>query len=97
MHNPTTKFLVTLPKAVADKYEIQAGDEVEGVDAGDEIRVVPPKTLPRMLSTQERLRLFDDGTSRQRAREADAHMNAVVDAAERGWTREEIYDRDCAR
>ncbi len=97
MRNPTTRFLVTLPQSVAEKYQIQSGDELEGLDGGSDIRIIPPKTLPLMLSTQDRLRLLDEATSRQRARETQTPEGTIVDRAERGWTREEVYDRGCAR
>ncbi|MBK9260523.1 MAG: AbrB/MazE/SpoVT family DNA-binding domain-containing protein [Polyangiaceae bacterium] len=93
----TPKLQVTLPKELADKYEILPGDEVEWAEADGGIRVIPAKTLPRMLSTQERLKLFDEATSRQRAREAEASQTAGGGTADRGWTREEIYDRGLAR
>jgi AbrB family looped-hinge helix DNA binding protein len=94
----TTKLQVTLPKAIADKYQIRPGDEIEWIEAGDGIRVVPAKTLPPRLGTRERLRLFDEATSRQREREAAAEApRAAAPGADRGWTREEIYDRGRAR
>lgn len=93
----TTKLQVTLPKAIAEKYQIRPGDEIEWIEAGDGIRVVPAKTLPPRLPVAERLRLFDEATQRQREREASAPQNAALPEQGRGWTREEVYDRGRAR
>lgn len=93
----TTKLQVTVPKAIADKYQIRPGDEIEWIEAGDGIRVVPAKAVPPPVDTQERLRLFDESVARQREREAEAARGPSPDTADRGWTREEIYDRDRAR
>jgi bifunctional DNA-binding transcriptional regulator/antitoxin component of YhaV-PrlF toxin-antitoxin module len=96
MSRVTPELQVTLPEAIADKYQIRPGDEVEWIEAGQEIRIAPAKALPRMLSTSERLRIFDDATSRQRTRETEAPLETRA-FTNRGWTREEIYDRHCAR
>jgi AbrB family looped-hinge helix DNA binding protein len=95
----TSKLQVTLPKAIADKYQIRPGDEIEWVEAGDRLHVVPAKTLPARLTTPERLRLFDEATERQRQREALAPSGAAASRAsvERGWKREELYGRGRAR
>jgi hypothetical protein len=43
------------------------------------------------LSVEERLELFDQATQRQREREARRLPEPAVE--DRGWTREELYDR----
>ena len=69
MGKVTSKLQVTVPKALADRYGIEPGDEIEWEAAGDVIRVVPsPRAGVRDLSA--RRRLFDKATERQRAREA---------------------------
>ncbi len=93
----TSKLQVTLPKAIADKYQIRPGDEIEWLEAGDGIRVVPAKALPLKLSAKERLGLFDEASRRQREREASGPHGTEPPGADRGWTREEIYDRGRAR
>jgi AbrB family looped-hinge helix DNA binding protein len=40
MAKVTSKYQVTVPKAVADRYGIRTGDEIEWVAAGDIIRVI---------------------------------------------------------
>ncbi len=96
MSRVTPKLQVTMPESIAHKYQIRPGDEIEWIDAGEAIHVVPAKALPRMLNTQERLKLFDEATARQRAREAEIPPENLQ-TNERGWTRFEIYDRDRTR
>lgn len=93
MSKVTSKLQVTIPKAIAEQYGIKPGDEIEFQPAGDVIRVVPPKgrRLPR-LSVEERLRLFDEATARQREREKDMKLPAEP-PAERDWKREDLYER----
>jgi AbrB family looped-hinge helix DNA binding protein len=93
MAKVTSKLQVTIPKHIADEYGIAPGDEVEFVPAGDSIRVIPPRQRARsLLSLEERLRLFDESTARQREREQ--HMVLPTDPpAERGWRREDLYTR----
>ncbi len=88
----TSKLQVTVPKALADRYHIEPGDEIAWEAAGDAIRVVPARR--RRADAASRLRLFDQATARQRAREGGTR-EAV--AADRGWTREDLYERDRPR
>ena len=46
----------------------------------------------QQLSKAERLRLFDQARDRQREREKTATASARP-SSDRGWTREELYDR----
>jgi AbrB family looped-hinge helix DNA binding protein len=89
----TSKLQVTVPKAIADRYGIRPGDEIEWVAAGDTLRVVPATTKPA-LDVATRLRLFDAATARQRAREKGRRAEA---GSERGWAREELYSRRRSR
>ena len=41
MARVTSKLQVTIPKAVADRYAIEPGAEIEFEPAGDVIRVIP--------------------------------------------------------
>jgi len=93
MAKVTSKLQVTIPKHIADEYGIAPGDEIDFVPAGDSIRVILPRQRPRsMLSLEERLRLFDESTARQREREK--HMVLPKDPpAERDWKREDLYTR----
>ena len=93
MAKVTSKLQVTIPKHIADEYGIAPGDEIDFVPAGDSIRVVLPRQRPRsLLSLEERLRLFDESTARQREREK--HMVLPKEPpAERDWKREDLYTR----
>lgn len=92
MAKVTSKLQITIPKRIADEYGISPGDELDFQPAGDAIRLIPAGA-PRSarLSPTERLRLFDEATKRQRAREAS--LSVADSPVERGWTRDELYDR----
>jgi AbrB family looped-hinge helix DNA binding protein len=93
MAKVTSKLQVTIPKDIADEYGIAPGDEIEFVPAGDSIRVIPPRQRSRSaLSLEERLRLFDESTARQREREKNMVLPKNP-AAERDWRREDLYTR----
>jgi AbrB family looped-hinge helix DNA binding protein len=95
MAKVTSKLQVTIPKAIADQYGIVPGDEIEFQPAGNVIRVIPPRA-PRLarprLSLEERLRLFDEATERQRLREKERNYQGPT-PAKRDWKREDLYTR----
>jgi AbrB family looped-hinge helix DNA binding protein len=88
MARVTSKLQVTIPKAIADRYGIKAGSEIDFEPAGDVIRVVPESRPVR--SQRDRVRLFERALARQREREEGREIPEVQD---RGWTREDLYDR----
>jgi bifunctional DNA-binding transcriptional regulator/antitoxin component of YhaV-PrlF toxin-antitoxin module len=94
MAKVTSKLQVTVPKALADRYRIRPGDEIAWEAAGEVIRVVPASRKQPARDAAQRLRLFDQATARQQARERG---QLATPAAERGWTREELYERGRAR
>jgi AbrB family looped-hinge helix DNA binding protein len=92
MAKVTSKLQITIPKRLAEQYKIAPGDDLEFVPAGDGIRLVPARAgTARGLSPEERLRLFDEASARQRAR--DQVVSAAERSTGRGWTREDLYDR----
>ena len=91
MAKVTSKLQVTVPKAIADEYRIRPGDEVLWVRAGDAVRMVPARAAPKPRSVASRLALFDAATARQREREGARPREESE--SDRGWTREELYDR----
>jgi AbrB family looped-hinge helix DNA binding protein len=93
MAKVTSKLQVTVPKALAERYGIDPGDEIEWEAAGDVIRVVPARRQAAH-DLQARLRLFDQATARQKARETGRTWPR---AKARGWTRAELYDRGRSR
>ena len=90
MAKVTSKLQVTIPKAVAKRYGIRPGDNVEWVPAGDAIRVLPPGHRPP-LDLKSRLEIFDGATERQRARQLKRKRR--LSPPDRGWKREELYIR----
>jgi AbrB family looped-hinge helix DNA binding protein len=93
MAKVTSKLQVTIPKRIADEYGIAPGDDVEFVPAGDSIRLVPAGGRKSdLLSLEERLRLFDEDTARQREREKGMKLPAEP-PKERDWKREDLYTR----
>ncbi|MEO1084525.1 MAG: AbrB/MazE/SpoVT family DNA-binding domain-containing protein [Acidobacteriota bacterium] len=96
MSKVTSKYQVSIPKALAERYRLKPGDEIDFEEAGPVIRIVPPQARRPPLDLAERLRLFDEATARQDAREdRDNIPYAIFDPArrERGWTRADLYDR----
>jgi AbrB family looped-hinge helix DNA binding protein len=93
----TSKLQVTVPKAVADRFGIRPGDDIEWVVDGDSIRVHRVDQR-RPLSVQERLAIFDDATRRQGQRNsAWRRKGRRRGPRDRGWTREELYTRGGTR
>ncbi len=90
MSKVTSKLQVTIPKVLAEQHGIRPGDEIRWVSAGDTIRVETAAVSPR-LSREERLRLFDEATRRQRRRQA--RRKYAKEPRDRGWKREDLYDR----
>ena len=90
----TSKLQVTIPKALAAEFRIEPGDDIEWSASGDAIRL-SRTGKSRELDLSARLRLFDKATLRQREREKTA--KPARDADDRGWTRDELYDRGRSR
>jgi AbrB family looped-hinge helix DNA binding protein len=93
MSKVTSKRQVTIPKTVADRYGIRAGDHLEWVPAGEGIRIVVSDQGPAAsLSAEDRLDLFDQASARRQERQAGSPKTEA--GGDRGWTREELYNRD---
>jgi AbrB family looped-hinge helix DNA binding protein len=107
MGKVTSKLQVTVPKAIADRYGIRPGDELDWMAAGDAIRVIPQNArAPRqhIRGLEDRLRLFRNMLERQSRREV--HPEEIEGASkrppkphevERGWRREDLYNRGRTR
>jgi AbrB family looped-hinge helix DNA binding protein len=94
MAKVTSKLQVTVPKAIADRFGIKPGDDIDWRVDGPTIQVVLRGVSPR-LTLDERLASFDESTRRQEARNREwrkTHGDAKP-PADRGWTREELYTR----
>ncbi|NNK37973.1 MAG: AbrB/MazE/SpoVT family DNA-binding domain-containing protein [Xanthomonadales bacterium] len=93
MAKVTSKLQITIPKVIAEQYGIEPGDEIDFRPAGAAIRLVPPKgATAARLTLEERLRLFDEATARQREREKQMRLPAKPQT-EKDWTREDLYTR----
>ncbi len=90
MAKVTSKLQVTVPKALADRVGIQPGDEIEFVPGDGSLRIVLPAERTK-YSVEDRLRLFDLATQRQRDREK--HRTQTASGSDRGWRREDLYTR----
>jgi AbrB family looped-hinge helix DNA binding protein len=91
MAKVTSKYQVTLPKAIADQYNIRPGDHIDWTPAGEAIRVVPARTPPSKTDDPKtRLHWFDLATKRQRLR---ATTRQDQPPSDRGWKREDLYER----
>ena len=103
MAKVTSKLQLTLPKAIADQYRIRPGDDLEWLPAGEAIRVVKrSRSASRRADAatlQQRLRLFEQATARQEKRNAAFRKKHghVTQPSNRGWTREDLYDRGLSR
>ncbi len=95
MSRVTSKLQVTIPKAIADRFGIKPGDDVEWMVAGGTIHLIPGGSETAELSVEERLRLFRAATERQRQRNTE--WTGEINPTHRGWTREELYDRGGSR
>jgi bifunctional DNA-binding transcriptional regulator/antitoxin component of YhaV-PrlF toxin-antitoxin module len=93
MGRVTSKLQVTVPKAIADRYRIRPGTELQWLPAGESLRVVTDAQPPE-VDVAERLRLFDAATARHAKRKAGRRRSP---AKGRGWTREDLYDRGLPR
>jgi AbrB family looped-hinge helix DNA binding protein len=94
MAKVTSKYQVTVPKAIADEFKIRPGDEIEWVAAGEVIRVIPPGKGLVPEDQESRLRLFDQATERLRRRPARRQNKR---SRGRGWRREDLYTRGRSR
>ena len=107
MSKVTSKLQVTLPKAIADRYGVVPGADLVFEAAGDAIRVLvarEPGPVRTSASLADKQALFEAATQRQAQRNRGYRLKigaksrrSVKAAADRGWSREELYDRDRAR
>ena len=93
MAKVTSKYQVTVPKAIAERYRIRPGDSIDWVAAGDVIRVIPPGNPDTPEDPDSRLRYFDQATDRHRRR----RIATKGQPQDRGWTREDLYGRGRSR
>ena len=90
MSKVTSKLQVSVPKSLADRYGIPPGDDIQWEAAGEIIRVIPPRRAVSERTRHERLEIFDQATRRQAQRQTRREIST---SSERGWSRDELYDR----
>jgi AbrB family looped-hinge helix DNA binding protein len=90
MAKVTSKYQVTVPKAIADRYSIRPGDQIEWTPAGDVIRIVPAGKQTTPDDRDSKLRTFDQATKRHRERSS---APGAKRSRSRGWRREDLYGR----
>lgn len=90
MAKVTSKYQVTVPKRIAERYSIRPGDDIDWVAAGEVIRVVPPSKQVPPENRESQLRLFDQATERHRRRPS---VSPAARPRGRGWRREDLYRR----
>ncbi|TAK00998.1 AbrB/MazE/SpoVT family DNA-binding domain-containing protein [bacterium] len=89
MSKVTSKLQVTIPKAIAEAYDIHPGSELRWVPAGDAIRVESEGAQVRSsLPVEKRLAHFVRMMKRIDRLPA---LPPVPHGEGRGWTREELY------
>lgn len=97
MAKVTSKLQVTIPKAIADAHGIEPGAELAFESAGDVIRVHPVRRRRAVPAntTRARMAAFDEATRRQleRDRQLRHEQPELFEASDRGWRREDLYDR----
>ena len=88
MAKVTSRFQVTVPRTIANRYQIRPGDDIDWVAAGEVIRVIPARKQPAPQDRDSRLRWFDQATERQQKRTSGGVRQRLGD---RGWTRQNLY------
>jgi bifunctional DNA-binding transcriptional regulator/antitoxin component of YhaV-PrlF toxin-antitoxin module len=97
MSKVTSKYQVTLPRAIARAHRIVPGAEIAFESAGESLRVHLVESEAGR-DTAECLAHFDAATERQRRRNKEAVKRlGPVAKSGRGWTREDLYQRGRAR
>ena len=91
MSKLTSKYQLTLPKALAQRAGYKPGDEIECDSAGGVIRIrhKADDSFSQSRSITDRLVLFDLATERQAHRQLS--RDRTHDST-RGWTREDLYE-----
>jgi AbrB family looped-hinge helix DNA binding protein len=89
----TSKYQVSIPKALADRLGVRPGDEIDWHLVGEELRVTR-LTNAAVTTVEERLRSFDEATRRQIKVRRPRRKGVSSD---RGWSREELYGRGRTR
>jgi AbrB family looped-hinge helix DNA binding protein len=94
MAKVTSKYQVTVPRTIAERYNIRPGDDIDWMAAGEVIRVIPPGKQVAPETRESQLRLFDQAIEQRRGRPS---THKAQPSPNRGCTREDLYERGCSR
>jgi bifunctional DNA-binding transcriptional regulator/antitoxin component of YhaV-PrlF toxin-antitoxin module len=86
----TSKYQVSIPRALAERIGIRIGDELAWEDAAGTLRARVATAAKMRMTLKERLRLFDAATARQADRD---RRRRLPRGKGRGWKREDLYTR----
>jgi len=90
MSRLTSKYQLTIPRALAKSAGLTPGAEVSWEAVGDAIRLRAETGHKREIrSVTDQLILFDLATEREQHR---MHARAAAPAQDRGWSREDLYE-----
>lgn len=94
MSKVSSKYQITLPRELARSHRIEPGEQVFFEDAGSAIYLRRGEADSPIATDAlaEKLSRFDAANERQAARERDWPVPSEP-PSERGWTREELYQR----
>lgn len=95
MAKVTSKLQITVPKHLAAELGLRPGDDIDWAVSGNSLRVTPAAERRGALDHESRLRLFDAATERQCRRQQGIEYAPAQ--GDRGWSREDLYDREGAR
>ena len=90
MSKVTSKYQVSIPKALAERVGIRVGDELAWEDAAGMLRARIATVAKARMTLHERLRLFDAASARQEDRQRKRRLPR---GKGRGWTRKDLYTR----
>ena len=91
MAKVTSKLQVTIPKALAETVLVAPVVTCEAAAVGGTLHIVPRIASRPVLDREERLRLFRAATDRQNRRNTE--WTGDIEPQDRGWTREDLYER----
>jgi bifunctional DNA-binding transcriptional regulator/antitoxin component of YhaV-PrlF toxin-antitoxin module len=86
----SSKYQVSIPRALAERIGIRIGDELAWEDAAGTLRARVASATKMRMTLKERLRLFDAATARQADRDRKRRLPR---GKGRGWKREDLYTR----
>lgn len=86
MSKITSKYQVSIPKALAERLRLRPGDEIGWSVVGGELRITADRAKAP-LPLEERLRMFDASVKRQQVRNRAYRGPQTI----RGWSRDDLY------